>query len=236
MSKLTWTKWTNGDLMCREHPIKLQKPYSRHADSPGWAVRVPYERDDNFDDGWAWRYLEDPAKTLPIEMGGGLKANNAREAKALVDEHLDHVLAAIPADYGQPESPEDLEDDQAFAQYDAEQAAGTLRTVPHSEARRQLGLAGDIIPEPVSIVPWDDPNVRPGTEPPPSIAVELREVIVELDRSIDELRRSVAEGIGWPPGLRPEEVRDATGAYVLGDWLAAKANALAALANLERNR
>ena len=36
---------------------------------------------------------------------------------------------------------EDLEDRLAIAQYEIEKANGTLRTVPHEEARRRLGLA-----------------------------------------------------------------------------------------------
>lgn len=35
---------------------------------------------------------------------------------------------------------EDAEDRQAFALHEAEKAAGTLRTVPHAEARDRLGL------------------------------------------------------------------------------------------------
>ncbi|HEY3514601.1 MAG TPA: type II toxin-antitoxin system prevent-host-death family antitoxin [Kribbella sp.] len=36
---------------------------------------------------------------------------------------------------------EDLEDALAVARYDADKAAGTLRTIPHREARERLGLA-----------------------------------------------------------------------------------------------
>lgn len=197
MSKLTWKRLDNGDLLCREHPIKLIKPMSRRADDAGWMVRVPYERDSNFDDGWQWRYLESPATTLPVEMGGGLKGDNSEDAKALVAEHLDYALAAIPAEYGQPE-PE---------------------------------------PGPITAPPAADrPPAITMMYRPTQMAVELREVIDGLTRSIDEFRESVPRSFDtFIRTQRPEEVRDVNGRPILGDMLAGKANALAALANLERS-
>lgn len=38
------------------------------------------------------------------------------------------------------QDPEEIEDAKAFAQYDQEKAAGTLRTVPHEEVRERLGM------------------------------------------------------------------------------------------------
>ena len=49
--------------------------------------------------------------------------------------------AAGRAELAQAQEMEDLADDLAFALYDAEKAAGTLRTVPHDEVRERLGLA-----------------------------------------------------------------------------------------------
>jgi hypothetical protein len=101
-TKLTWTRLANGDLRCREHPIKIVKPASRAQLAPGWLVKTPVERDANYDDGWAWAvvYGPSPMGTPPKQLEGF----SASVATYLAAEHLEHILLTVPLDYGQPES------------------------------------------------------------------------------------------------------------------------------------
>jgi hypothetical protein len=228
-TKLTWTRLTNGNQLCNEHPIKLEKPWSRSADSPGWVVRVPYERDVGFADGWQWRTMEDPEKTLPVEIGGGLEGANLQEAKHLVSQHLDYILAEIPPDYGQPEpEPED-----AVPVWDSS-ASSRLHCSANAEPAPAPGgsLIERIYAESDRETPDDVLTAEPWLSPH-QVALELREVILDLSRSIDEFRQSVPKSVDAFVRTRaPEQVRDVNGRPVLADLLAAKANALAALSRL----
>lgn len=131
-SRLTWFRLPNGSQQAKQHPIRLVKP-ARGNSAPGWLIATPVERDSNYADGWAWAPVYDPHRLTPLE------AFSIPEARALALEHVDHLLTTIPADYGKPAA-EDAEDAAALAQHDAEVAAGTLKTVPHAEARERLGV------------------------------------------------------------------------------------------------
>lgn len=87
--RLTWTKLADGDLLCHEHPIRLDKPLDRHADTPGWMILVPAEDGSGVGDDWWWRPVPVKGETMALE------ANSERDARALVIEHLDHVLQYI---------------------------------------------------------------------------------------------------------------------------------------------
>jgi PHD/YefM family antitoxin component YafN of YafNO toxin-antitoxin module len=62
------------------------------------------------------------------------RAAHSRERIALTDHG--HVAAILVS----PQDLADLEDALAIAEYRAEQAAGTVSSVPAAEARRRLGL------------------------------------------------------------------------------------------------
>lgn len=91
MSRLSWKRLPNGDRQCTEYPIRLRKPPGRGQMDVGWRVRIPLERDLNFDDGWLWTDLYTDA--------GLMEAPTYNAARALVAEHLDAVLDSLPADY-----------------------------------------------------------------------------------------------------------------------------------------
>lgn len=86
MTRLTWTRLANGDLLCNEHPIRLEKPLDRSAESPGWRPRVPWEEEGGYVDGWRWREVP------TYDAGWKLEANNSGDARDMVTEHLDHIL------------------------------------------------------------------------------------------------------------------------------------------------
>jgi PHD/YefM family antitoxin component YafN of YafNO toxin-antitoxin module len=71
--------------------------------------------------------------TLPIteargQFGSLVRRASTRRERITITDH--DQPAAVNA-----QELEDLEDDLAFARYEAEKAAGTLRTVPHDESR-----------------------------------------------------------------------------------------------------
>lgn len=78
--------------------------------------------------------------TLPItearsRFGSLVRRASTRRERTTITDHGEPAAVIISA-----QELEDLEDALAFAQYEAEKAAGTLRTVPHREARERLGL------------------------------------------------------------------------------------------------
>ncbi|MFI5736201.1 hypothetical protein ACIA49_39165 [Kribbella sp. NPDC051587] len=99
MSKLAWDRLANGDLLCRQYPIRLVKPYSRRAEDPGWLVRTPYAEDPTYDeiDGWQWGFVLDRG-SAPLEAVSKQKAIdmiNSSVYLAYVREHW------IPDGYGE---------------------------------------------------------------------------------------------------------------------------------------
>jgi hypothetical protein len=62
-----------------------------------------------------------------------------------------------------------------------------------------------------------------------ALQMQLRSVIAELDESLSLIREQLARE---HPGVEPALLRDVSGRYVLLDGLAAKAEAVAALAHL----
>ena len=84
--RLTWTKLADGDLLCVEHPIRLQKPLDRRADTPGWMILVPAEGGAGTGDDWWWRPVPIKGETMALE------ANSERDARRMVLDHFDHVL------------------------------------------------------------------------------------------------------------------------------------------------
>lgn len=91
---LHWTKLAGGDLLCVEHPIRLLKPVDRSEESPGWMIETPVDADLNLGgDDWRWTALWHPGTT------DAMQARNERDARALVVEQLDRLLASVDADY-----------------------------------------------------------------------------------------------------------------------------------------
>jgi prevent-host-death family protein len=79
--------------------------------------------------------------TLPIteargQFGSLVRRASTRRERITITDHGQPAAVIINA-----QELEDLEDDLAFARYEAEKASGTLRTVPHDDVREQLGLA-----------------------------------------------------------------------------------------------
>ncbi|GAA2842587.1 type II toxin-antitoxin system Phd/YefM family antitoxin [Kribbella solani] len=79
--------------------------------------------------------------TLPItearsQFGTLVRRASTRRVRTTITDHGQPAAVIINA-----QELEDLEDELAFARYDAEKAAGTLRTVSHREARERLGIA-----------------------------------------------------------------------------------------------
>ncbi|HEY0687995.1 MAG TPA: type II toxin-antitoxin system prevent-host-death family antitoxin [Kribbella sp.] len=77
---------------------------------------------------------------LPIteargQFGSLVRRASTRRERITITDHGQPAAVIINA-----QELEDLEDDLAFARYEAEKAAGTLRTVPHDDVREQLGL------------------------------------------------------------------------------------------------
>lgn len=78
--------------------------------------------------------------TLPItearsQFGSLIRRASTRRERTTITDHGYPAAVIINA-----QELADLEDDLAVAQYEAEKAAGTLRTVPNSEVRERLGL------------------------------------------------------------------------------------------------
>jgi prevent-host-death family protein len=78
--------------------------------------------------------------TLPItearsQFGSLVRRASTRRERITITDHGHPAAVIINA-----QELADLEDDLAVAQYRAEQAAGTLRTVPNREVRQRLGL------------------------------------------------------------------------------------------------
>jgi hypothetical protein len=99
MNKLAWDRLANGDLLCRQYPIRLVKPVSRRAEDPGWQVRTPYAEDPTYDDadGWQWGCVLDRG-SAPLEAASKQKAIdmiNSSVYLAYIREHW------IPTDYGE---------------------------------------------------------------------------------------------------------------------------------------
>ncbi len=99
MRKLTWDRLADGDLLCRQYPIRLVKPRSRRAEDPGWLVRTPYIEDPTYDetDGWQWGFVLDRG-SAPLEAASKQKAIdmiNSSVYLAYVREYW------IPGDYGE---------------------------------------------------------------------------------------------------------------------------------------
>lgn len=92
--KLTYIKLATGDLLCKERPIRLSKPLSRSPEQPGWQIRVPIDPDATYPvDRWRWTSI------LKEDSSGTLEAASEREARALVVEHLAHVIDWTSGDY-----------------------------------------------------------------------------------------------------------------------------------------
>lgn len=82
-------------------------------------------------------YMSD---TLPITEARGqfgflVRRASTRRERTTITDHGQPAAVIISA-----QELEEIEDALAFAQYDLEKAAGTLRTVPHREVRERLGL------------------------------------------------------------------------------------------------
>jgi prevent-host-death family protein len=79
--------------------------------------------------------------TMPITEARGKfgslvrRASTRRERTTITDHGLPAAVIINAQEL------EDLEDDLAVARYEADKAAGTLRTVPHDQVRERLGLA-----------------------------------------------------------------------------------------------
>ncbi len=78
--------------------------------------------------------------TLPItearsQFGSLVRRASTRRERITITDHGQPAAVIINA-----QELADLEDDLAVAKYRAEQAAGTLRTVPNREVRERLGL------------------------------------------------------------------------------------------------
>ncbi|HET6292902.1 MAG TPA: type II toxin-antitoxin system Phd/YefM family antitoxin [Kribbella sp.] len=78
--------------------------------------------------------------TLPIteargQFGSLVRRASTRRERTTITDHGFPAAVIINA-----QELADLEDDLAVAQYQAEKAAGTLRTVPNQEVRERLGL------------------------------------------------------------------------------------------------
>lgn len=88
MTNLTYTRLADGDLLCREYPIRLVKPRGRRG--TGWMIMVPTEHHPAL--GWMWSAVrtEDSASDL--------WGNNERDARALVAVNLGHIRNKISAD------------------------------------------------------------------------------------------------------------------------------------------
>jgi prevent-host-death family protein len=81
------------------------------------------------------------SQTLPIseargQLGSLVRRASARRERTTITDHGQPAAVIISA-----QELEDLEDQLAVAQYQAEKATGQLRTVPHSEVRRRLGMS-----------------------------------------------------------------------------------------------
>jgi prevent-host-death family protein len=79
--------------------------------------------------------------TLPIteargQFGTLVRRASTRRERTTITDHGQPAAVIINA-----QELEDLEDDLALARYEADKAAGTLRTVPHDQVRERLGLA-----------------------------------------------------------------------------------------------
>ncbi|GAA5008453.1 type II toxin-antitoxin system prevent-host-death family antitoxin [Actinopolymorpha pittospori] len=90
--------------------------------------------------------LPEPTPAAPAEI---VTITDARSRFGSLVRRAAHTRQrVIITDHGQAAAAiisaaelEDLEDRLAIAQYEIEKANGTLRTVPHEEAKRRLGLA-----------------------------------------------------------------------------------------------
>lgn len=79
--------------------------------------------------------------TLPItearhQLGSLVRQAATRHVRTTITDHGQPAAVIISA-----QELEDLEDQLALAQYQVEKATGQLRTVPHSEVRRRLGMS-----------------------------------------------------------------------------------------------
>ncbi|MFD3406988.1 type II toxin-antitoxin system Phd/YefM family antitoxin [Kribbella sp. NPDC058693] len=77
-----------------------------------------------------------PITEARIHFGRLVRQASTRRERTTITDHGQAAAVIISA-----QELEELEDALAFAQYDLEKQAGTLRTVPHREARERLGLA-----------------------------------------------------------------------------------------------
>jgi prevent-host-death family protein len=78
---------------------------------------------------------------LPIseargQLGSLVRRAATRRVRTTITDHGQPAAVIISA-----QELEDLEDQLALAQYQADKATGRLRTIPHSEARRRLGMS-----------------------------------------------------------------------------------------------
>lgn len=222
MTTLDWRRLGNGDHVVNDLPIRLTKT----GDVTGkfWVVQVPIEVDRNMLTGWSWGDV-----FLPPEGGGPateplMAGTTISEAMSTVRDNLVAILGdAVKQRSGWPHFggiPDEM--GEYISHY------GTDGSIRYTS-------------EPVEAPPDSDACLpeKPGDlarSVDLSLGDQLRDVIIELTCSIDEFRESVPHSVDtFIRTLRPEEVRDVNGRPILGDMLAGKANALAALANLERS-
>jgi prevent-host-death family protein len=79
--------------------------------------------------------------TLPIteargQLGDLVRRASTRHERTTITDHGQPSAVIISA-----QELADLEDQLAIAQYQAEKATGRLRTVPHNEVRRRIGMS-----------------------------------------------------------------------------------------------
>lgn len=111
----------------------------------------------------------------------------------------------------------ELEDSKAQV---AEWLDNILTQVP-ADYGKEVGITVfGVRPKSTTIIPWPDTT----------LAGELADVIIELNRAIAQVHTDAAAS---PYPITAVEMKDASGRYMLGDLAAAKANALVALANLQ---
>lgn len=238
MTDLKWTKLDNGDRQADGLPIRLHK--TRDVRGKYWVVQVPLEADSNMLDGWAWGDVWAPVSVSATQTVRRRldDAVTLAEAEALASEHIEAILTyATEQRSGWPHT-----DGLPGGKYISNYAADGARTY--------TGVEPPALPASPIAVSWPGP-ARPSFQSEanrvfpenelraltPPLVLELRQVVTDLDHSIEEFRASVPKSVDhFIRTQEPEEVRDANGRPVLGDWLAAKANALAALANLEASR
>jgi antitoxin component of MazEF toxin-antitoxin module len=228
MTNLTWDSTPNGKI-ARQHPIRLRRDSALGGGvqyTVQYAIDPPVERDgiwwrEHYD--WAVMYLPDGLTRM--------EAANFNEGRALVAEHIDHILATIAADHqGAPEASAEVTEPLTM------RGPQNVITVPTEPLSRGETVEVDL-PNGRKVV------LEPPAEPGPIVfrmderahlAEQLREVLAHLTVQIDTTRQMVRDGAGqmFSAETTPEQALDANGRPLLTDLYVAKANALAALANL----